>query len=211
MNVSFCGKVGCDSLADDYFTQFSKEKVTTTYLHRCDSSPTGIACISVDATGNNSIIIIPGANGTVTIDDVAEIDKVLQKDIKIVICQNEIPPSVTKEVLGMAKRSNTVSIFNPAPALPFDYLREIIELSTIVCPNETELSTLTGLPTESNEEVIIAAQHLLVIGGCQIVITTLGARGAVIVTNEGVISLDAPMVQAVDTVGAGDAFIGDHF
>ena len=112
---------------------------------------------------------------------------------------------VTKEIIRRAHEYGVKVLLNPAPAVKLE--KEILGMVDFITPNETELSILTGLPTETDEEVIVAAKELLSYG-TKTIIATLGSRGALIATNENIEIVSGYKVKAVDTVAAGDSFNG---
>jgi ribokinase len=127
------GKVGLDTLGEEYSAQLISEGVEISFLKRSRKA-TGVACINVEAsTGANTIIIVPGANQDISVEDVNEMRGVIEGS-RVLVCQNEIPRAATLRGLEIASRSESViSIFNPAPATTD--LKELISLSDIVCPN----------------------------------------------------------------------------
>lgn len=199
------GMVGTDSYGSDYLQQLTKEGVNVDAIKISTTRTSGTASIQVDSRGQNSIIIVQGAN----LDLLPAVVQTLESTIeqaKIVLCQNEIPVDSTREVLQLCAKHGTVSVLNPAPAAAA--MVDLIPLCDIFCPNEVELSSLSGLPAGTNEEIQLAAERLLSFG-CKIVLVTLGARGACLARNgECKFFTDVPQVHAVDTVGAGDSFIG---
>ena len=207
-HVSFLTKVGSDSFGDDYISQLLREHVNIDLILRSSES-TGIACINVEDSGSNTIIIIPGANSDLSVDDVRTIhtSNINIQRASVLLCQNEIPLLSTLTALNIAKHCGMLSIWNPAPAPTMIESQELISITDIVCPNELELAAMTGLPTNSDEEVQEASKILLGMG-CLAVIVTLGSRGACLITNREISFFNAPKVAAKDTVGAGDAFIG---
>lgn len=202
-----CGKVGNDTFGDDYRNQLIAEGVDTTFLQKSSSQSTGIACISVEDSGKNCITIIAGANDDLSTNDIDSSECHI-REAKVLLCQNEISQASTLHAIQLAKKHNTIAVFNPAPVSHVDLLLDIIKVADIVCPNEVELSTLASLPTTTDEEVEVAARRLLDMG-CKLVVVTLGERGAMLVSPERVVSVATTQVKAVDTVGAGDSFIGD--
>lgn len=210
LNVSICGKIGLDEFGEEYFNNFKSHKINTDKLKRTNEATTGVACISVDQGGTNTIVVVPAANSFITVTDILEATPTILSS-KVLLCQNEIPHAATLEAVKIAKQRQTLSIFNPAPALILSELADIISLADIVCPNETELALLTGLPTKTDAEVETAAKQLLQQGGCKIVLVTLGDRGAMIVGPQSTHTVPVPEAYkctAIDTVGAGDCFIG---
>ena len=204
IKVGMAGVVGQDSYGSEYLAQLGAEGVDTSAMRRSDVVNTGTASIQVDQHGQNSIIIVQGANLDFLSEHVVRLEEVI-KTSNVVVCQNEIPQETTLATLQLCKTHGTVSIFNPAPA-SIDVL-PLLPLCDIVCPNETELATLTGLPTNTDEEVQIAAGQLLDMG-CRVVLVTLGARGASLNRTGESRIFPADQVKAIDTVGAGDSFIG---
>ena len=206
-----CGSVGDDSLGDEYLRQFQSELVSIDFMTKSAGFSTGIASINVEtSTGANTIVVVAGANANVDIslDDIAHQAVVEHiKRARVLICQNEIPGASTLAALKIARSGSTLSIFNPAPASP--NLVELVGASDIVCPNETELSTLTCLPTKTDEEIVAAADFLLSFG-CNAVIVTLGERGAYLATKGKSVFIKTVPVAAVDSTGAGDSFIGTY-
>ena len=198
-------RIGTDSYGDDYMAQLKKEGVFADLIQRSKSLGTGTASISVDENGGNTIIIVPGANTEYSEEDVCSTECMIA-DAKVVLCQNEIPIRTTQKALELCKKHDTIGILNPAPASPD--LRDLIPLCDMIIPNEVELAALTGLPTDDNDQVRTAAAVLLAMG-CKVVVVTLGARGCAINTSQGDCHfITAPQAVAVDTVGAGDSFIG---
>lgn len=206
--VSLVSKIGHDSEGDAYLMQLKMEGVDINAIERSSRS-TGIACITVDNLGSNTIVIIPGANLDINLSDI-DVHKGLILNSKVLLCQNEIPTVCTYQALQIAQDCHTISILNPAPVS--SDIQEILPLlskADILCPNEVELSMLTSLPTETNEQIEIAVQKCLLYG-TKVVIVTLGSRGAYYCRagQKGVFFPVISKVNAIDTVGAGDSFIG---
>lgn len=205
VSTYFCGRIGEDKFGDATLVQLGEYGVNTNALKKCPTQ-TGIACISVDGEGANTIVIIPGANGMVSYDDIQAISEDIST-AKVIVCQNEIPYSASLEAMKAARACGTMSIYNPAPATPWREIEELIEQADLLCPNESELRILTGLPVDTEEEIVVAAQALIDIGS-KVVVVTLGKRGALIKTATDHKLISAETVVAKDTVGAGDSFIG---
>jgi ribokinase len=214
LHVAMCGMVGSDSYGKQYEEALMQEQVDTRHLLRpMDSSltlSTGIAAINVASIdGKNHITIIPGANSMYTPAHVDQLSEII-RSCQVMICQNELNIETTKRALEIASKHDIISILNPAPvdeqSLP--QLKSIIGLCDIVCPNEVELSLLTGLPTSTDDQVKIAAE-ILISCGCRSVVVTLGDRGAYVLCKDHAGEFFvAEKVSVVDTVGAGDSFIG---
>lgn len=204
-----CAMIGCvgdDTFGALYVDQLNKEGVKFRGK-TCNGTSTGIAHITISDDGRNSITIIPGANSELTEVDVNQAKDIISKS-KVLLCQNEIPKNATIEALSIAHNHHILSLFNPAPAEPLADIVDILKLADIIVPNEVELSTLTGLPTLTEADVEIAARQLMEVAQCKAIITTLGDKGCCLLYDELCVFINADTVNAVDTVGAGDSFIG---
>ena len=204
-NVSMVSKLGRDTFGDDTLKNFKAHNINTEHVHFTDEAFSGVAPIAVDPSGQNSIVIVTGANDLLTEAEIEEARPVIASS-GAVVCQLEIPLEISLKALAVAREEGVLTIFNPAPAreaLP----SELYELSDIFCPNESETEMLTGLPVDSNEQAEAAARVLLE-RGVKTVILTLGERGALIVDQDGARHIATTTVTAIDTTGAGDAFVG---
>jgi ribokinase len=205
--VSMVAKVGDDAFGRDYLDNFARHGVDTAHVRVSGEASTGVAPIWVDeATGNNAIIIVPGTNALLTPADVeAAKDAVVSADV--VVSQWEIPLDCVVAAFRLARDAGVTTVFNPAPA-QLDLPRELLQLTDLLCPNESETELLTGMPTGTRDEAERAARALLRRGARQVV-CTLGERGSLAVTAEGEVAhVATERVEAVDTTGAGDAFVG---
>ena len=202
--VAMVNTLGSDAHGDAYLEQFAREGIDTSYVRRTEGS-SGVAPIWVDARGTNRIIIVPGANMQVQPDVAAEAVRSLRPHV--VIGQFEIPQSTTTAGFEAGREIGATTILNPAPAAPVD--PALLAVTDWLVPNETEFALVTGqaLPSGAEEEAeVIAATAARL--GCSIVVT-LGERGAAVAPVGGASTLvEAPTVKAVDTTGAGDAFVG---
>lgn len=179
----------------------------TDYVGRTGEASTGAATIIVDGDGNNAIAVVMAANNLISLADV-EAARPAIAAAKLLVCQLEIPREITLAAMRIAREEGTMNFLNTAPA-PRDGLdEEFIKLADIICPNEPETEALTGMPVETLAQAKAAA-HNLMERGAKNVILTLGERGAMLVNAEedGVVA-PADKVTAVDTVGAGDSFVG---
>jgi ribokinase len=204
-DVAMITKLGEDTFGKDTMRNFNALGIDTRGITFTDQAFSGVAPIAVDPEGNNSIIIVSGANDLLTVEDLEAVRDVI-KDSKILVCQLEILPEVTLSSLRIAKQERVTTIFNPAPAQS-DLPEEMYQLSDIFCPNETETEILTGMPVETDEQAEAAARELIA-RGAKTVILTLGERGCLLVTSDGCELVPATPVTPVDTTGAGDAFVG---
>lgn len=202
--VTLVTRVGRDVFGQRMLQNFETQGIETRYVFVDDTRASGVADIWVDDQGQNVIIISPGANGALTPDDARRAADAIQS-AAVVVCQLEVPIETVVETFGIARAAGVPTILNTAPAAAIP--DELIRLSDIVSPNETEIELLTGLPVTTLEDTATAARRLLA-RGARTVVVTLGRRGALLVQEETVRHVAATPVQAVDTTGAGDCFIG---
>ena len=166
---------------------------------------TGTATILVNAGGDNFILIVKGANGDLTPADVEAAGEDLAA-CDLILLQLEVPLETVYAALAFGKRHGVKTALNPAPAVR-NLDMGTVRLASFLTPNETELAILTGMPVGSEDEIAAAAKSLLA-QGLETVIVTLGARGSLLATAEGLKRIAPAKVQAIDSTGAGDAFIG---
>jgi ribokinase len=202
--VTMVNKVGRDVFGEGTLGNYREQGIDTTHVMFDESRFSGVAPIFVDDNAQNFIVIVPGANlGLLPADVQKAAEVILAADI--LICQLEILTETTLEAFRIAKSGNVRTILNPAPAASIP--DELLQLSDICAPNETETELLTGQPVGTMAEAEAAARKLLP-RGTRTVILTLGERGALLVDEDTVESIPAVKVDAVDPTGAGDAFIG---
>ena len=202
-DVEMVGMLGKDGNGDVFRKIMKEDGIKADNVFSCDK-PTAVAQVQINADGQNRICVIPSANFEFGFDELDKVDSVI-KNTELVILQLELRLDVTKEIIRRAHGYGVKVLLNPAPAVKLE--KEILGMVDFITPNETELSILTGLPTETDEEVIVAAKELLSFG-TKTIIATLGSRGALIATNENIEIVSGYKVKAVDTVAAGDSFNG---
>ena len=200
-SVAMVGRVGDDSFGPLLLRNLDDNHVDTAYV-KTESSATGTAIIVVDANGQNSIVLSPGANGKVS---PADVEAVPFQDADMSLLQLEIPLETVVRAAGLAHQNGLRVILNPAPArrLPDALLADV----EVLVPNEGELALLSGQPVTDIASAETAARTLLA-KGVKTVIVTLGGNGALLVTHENVQHIPTFDVDVVDTTAAGDAFIG---
>ncbi|WP_341779155.1 ribokinase [Levilactobacillus sp. HBUAS70063] len=202
--VSFISMVGDDSFGEQQLANFKAANIDVTGVGVGHKS-SGAAPIFVDPTADNRILIIKGANNELT-PAVLDTHLDLIQNTKLIVLQQEVPLATNYHAIDLANQYGVPVLLNPAPAnseLDLEHVRQVDFFS----PNETELATLTGLPTESMDEISRAAQRLVDMG-VKNVLVTIGSRGVLWVSATTSQLIDAVKVEAVDTTGAGDAFIG---
>lgn len=183
--TAFIGAVGDDDAGRRLLGVMSADAIDATRVHDAGAVPTGRALIGVAADGENSIIVVPGANATVEVSSIPT--------ASVVLAQLEVPIEAVIAAFQRARECGATTILNPAPAqhLP----AELLALCQIVVPNEHELALLGGVPA-------------LLAAGVTTVIVTLGQRGAQLHTANGVRQIEPVSVHTIDTTGAGDTFCG---
>lgn len=199
VNVAMVGRVGSDSFGPFLVNNLKANQVDTGRV-LADGSATGTAIIVVDANGQNSIVLSPGANGKVTPSDVDS-----APDAKVLLLQFEIPMDVVLHAAKRYKAKGATVILNPAPAREIS--SDLLANVDILIPNENELSLLTGMTVSDAASAEKAAKEVLK-QGVKTVIVTLGSKGALLVSGTQVAQVDTYKVEVVDTTAAGDSFIG---
>ncbi|ACL03318.1 ribokinase [Desulfatibacillum aliphaticivorans] len=203
--VAMVGKLGRDVFGENTLANFKKLGVNVSHVHFTEEAFSGVAPIAVDDNGANSIIIVTGASDLLSAEEIRAAENAIAKS-KVLVCQLEIPMEQNLEALRIARKNNVPTIFNPAPARP-GLPDELYQLSDIFCPNESETEILTGMPVETMEQAEQAAKALLE-RGPKTVILTLGERGCLLVDANGARHIPTRKVEAIDTTGAGDCFVG---
>jgi len=197
--VAMVGRVGSDSFGPFLTHNLNSNQVNTEHVSISDSA-TGTAIIVVDSNGQNRIVLSPGANGKVAMEDADA-----APGARVLLLQFEIPMETVLHAAKRYKSQGATVILNPAPArsIPGGLLTHV----DILIPNESELSLLTGMPVTDTASAEAAAREILK-RGVETVIVTLGSKGALIVNGSQTQQVDTFKVDVVDTTAAGDAFIG---
>ena len=202
--VDMVGAVGGDMFGAETIRNFNSKGVRTSGVRVIPDVPTGAALILVEAGGENRIIVAKGANDRLTPADVdAAASQLAAADV--VLLQFEVPLETVYHTIRLAKAHEVRCIVNPAPALPAD-LAELARADYLVV-NETEAEVLSGRKVRSEGDLQACVDTLLD-HGMRRVILTLGARGALLASRSARAHVPPFQVNAVDTTGAGDAFIG---
>jgi ribokinase len=203
-DVLMVAKVGNDLFGEATIKNFSSFGIDTTHVRIVDGVPTGVAPIFVEPNGENRIIVVKGANERLTTADVDAAAPELCR-VDTIILQFEIPLDTVYYTIRFARAHKIRCIVNPAPALPAD-LAALMGADYFI-PNETEAELITGQPADTLEAAAACAAALLEKGFRRVVVT-LGARGSLVADSAGHTHVLPFAVTAVDTTGAGDAFIG---
>lgn len=204
-SVMMLSKVGDDVFADNTIRNFQKFGIDTEFVEKVAGVSSGVAPIFVDKSSQNRILIIKGANSYLQPADIDRAE-VRLKNCKLFILQLEIPLETVYYAIDFANKHNIPVLLNPAPAS-----RELDITYACKCdffmPNETELEILTGMPVETMEQIQVAANSLFA-KGLKNLVVTLGEKGSVWFHDQHITHIAPYKVNAVDTSGAGDAFIG---
>jgi ribokinase len=197
--VTFVGRVGDDALGAEVLANLTEHGVDTGHVLVTAGTSTGVAPIWVDERGVNRILVVPGANGRLTPDDVTAAVATVAA-AAVVVAQLETPQGATKAAFEWARAVGAVTVLNPAPAVPL--ARGLLALVDWLIPNESEFAAIFGGPVTPDAVHAAAATC----GGR--VVVTAGERGALVLDDDILTEVPAPEATAVDTTGAGDAFVG---
>lgn len=202
--VSMIGCVGDDEFGQALVGNLQNEGVDISHISISSSDATGIAMITLDEKGQNSIVVASGANMALTPEDVRKAWEVIE-DIDLVVMPLEVSLPCIEETVRLASKDLVKVVLNPAPAQILS--DEILQNVDVLVPNESETSLLTGMDLTTTEEADQAAAKLLEKGPGTIVLT-LGSRGSLLVTPNKASQIFEPyQVEVVDTTAAGDAFV----
>ena len=203
-DVAFIAKVGRDMFGESALRGYAADGIDTDTIERDGSAPSGVALITVDAHGENCIVVAPGANNTLT---TADIDR--HRDLicgaEYLLMQLEIPMEVVEYAAEMAEAHGVKVILNPAPAAPLS--QRLMRKLYLITPNLGESQLITGINIDHPAETERVAEVLLEMGA-KAAIITLGSGGALIRTHTECDLINAERVVAIDTTAAGDVFSG---
>jgi ribokinase len=201
--VAMIGCVGNDAHGQALREALTQDGIDTAALRTASAEPTGTALILVEDSGQNRIVIVPGANAQVEIDEAALRQQLQGADF--LVTQFETPMDQVARAISVAHGAGCKVLLNPSPVQP---IAEPLwpRIDTLVV-NEIEAHALCGQAADSPQQAALAGQALRAKGIARVVVT-LGARGAVAIDAEGARHHPAPKVQAVDTTAAGDTFLG---
>ena len=202
--VVMVARVGNDLFGEATINNFKSFGIDTTHVKIVPGVPTGVAPIFVDPSGQNRIIVVKGANDQLLPADVDAAASQL-RGVDTIILQFEIPLETIYHTVRFARANSIRCIVNPAPALPADLAQ--LAAADYFIPNETEAELIGGHPVRTLEEAVTCAKALLRKGFRKVVLT-LGARGSLLADEKGTVHVPPYAVTALDSTGAGDAFIG---
>lgn len=202
--VAFIARIGDDMFGKQAYNGFKEDKLNVEFVKTDESEPSGVALIFVDEQGENSIAVASGANAMLTVQHINEAEKLI-KAADILLMQLETPLETVRRAAEIAFGAGVNVILNPAPATPLD--DSLLSNVTIITPNESEAELLTGIPV-SDVNSARKASLALIERGLEVVIITMGSKGALINTSEGSQLIAGFRVNAVDATAAGDVFNG---
>lgn len=204
-DVLMMTKVGDDIFGPNTIANLASFGIDTSLCSIVPNMSSGVAPIFVDPKSQNSILIIKGANKELKPEDIDAAEEKL-KQCELIILQLEISLDTVYHAIEFGRKHGIEVLLNPAPADPNLSLEKISSCAFFM-PNESELATLTNMPVDTDEQVVEAANKLIA-AGIKNVIVTMGSRGSMLVTKDGHNKVNPIKVNAIDTSGAGDAFIG---
>lgn len=202
--TTLVGRLGTDAFGAELKAFLGEQGVDLGYVQDTAEAHTGTAIITV-AAADNTIVVVPGANALVGVDDVGVVP-LLKGDVAV--SQFEIPLPTIAAFFARARAAEAITLLNPAPAQPMP--ADLLALVDVLVLNETELALLAGteLDGETSAARIIAAARQIQARADQIICVTLGKRGVLALAGREAIVVPGRAVDAVDTTGAGDCFVG---
>ncbi|WP_426427857.1 ribokinase [Staphylococcus equorum] len=202
--TTFISKIGTEGDADFMLEDFEQAHMNTDYIMTTDTAQTGQAFITIDANGQNTILVYGGANMELNDKDVNKAaDAIAEADY--IIAQLEVPVPAIISAFKIARENNVTTILNPAPASELS--KDLLTLTDIIVPNETEAELLSGIAVTDRASMHQNAEYFLSLG-MKVVIITLGEQGTYYATANSAGLIPSFKVKAIDTTAAGDTFIG---
>lgn len=202
--VAMVGRLGEDAFSERLRAGLIKEGIQTEYLRSSPETQAGVAIVAVDRRGGNSILVVPGANGLVSEEDIEAAREVIQSS-DILLTQLEVPLPAIERAIDIARRAGVRCVLDPAPAP--GVLPEALYQVDLLCPNESEAATLLGRELETAEAIEHAASALAERGPRSVAITC-GERGVCLWADRRIRWIPALETDVQDTTAAGDAFAG---
>ena len=202
-NVYFIAKTGNDLFGKRSIEQYEDEGIHVENIYSDPTLPSGVALIMVDVNGENSIAVASGANGSLSPEDIRKAQPVIEKG-DILLMQLEIPIETEEYAAQIASEQGIKVILNPAPARALS--NKLLQNLYMIIPNETEAEILSGIKVTDWESARKAAD-IISAKGVDIVVITMGSKGALIKENNEYHEVSVPKVKAVDTTAAGDSYV----
>jgi len=210
--VVFVTAVGDDTLGKEALKLYEREGIDVSHVRIVEGVASGVALIYVSDDGENMIGVAPGANQQLTPGDIDQLPTSVFRKDDVLLVSLEIPVPTAIRALRRGYDAEMFTILNPAPApaLPEPELRELFSAAIVITPNRVEALALAGMTGDpgADPDWPACGFRLKEMGGCAAVVITLGSRGCQVIDAKPWSVIPAPRVEAVDTVGAGDAFNG---
>lgn len=204
-HTSMIGRAGNDAFGSTLLQSLRTAGVDTSLVQTSDKAPTGLALITVENSGQNTIVVEAGANGTLSSDDIRQFAPQIST-ATLLLLQMEVPLSAVQAAITIARKHNVPVILNPAPVPASATLPEELWKTDWFCPNETEAAALAGIEVNSAATARAAAMKLA--HQCSgSVLVTLGSRGVLLATTRDCLHAAPFQIQPVDATAAGDAFV----
>lgn len=203
VRTTVIGCLGDDDGGRAYGRALVDEGVRTDHVRSVPDAPTGTALITVSETGDNSIVVVPGANARLGADDVSAASHHVER-ATVVLAQLEVPVAATVRAFELARAVGAITVLNPAPAS--EELAGVLTYTDVLVPNEVEFAQLTGV-AGSDDASLISGSAAFFTAGIRWVVVTLGEDGVALIGPDSISRLPAASVVAVDTTAAGDSFL----
>lgn len=202
--ITFICKVGADIFGSNAISHYIKEGINVDQIVQTEKAPTGVALITVNAEGENEIVVAQGANALLSVNDVENAQRVLS-NADYVLTQLETPVATVEYLAYYATANQKKLVLNPAPAaaIPSSVYKGLF----LITPNETEAEILTGIEV-ADETTAQQAVEFLKAKGVLNVIITMGSKGAYVSSDDFQGMVETVKVKAIDTTAAGDVFNG---
>lgn len=197
--VKMIGRVGTDAFGQDLVSVITADQVDHSYVLRDEQTATGVAFVTVDDDGQNTIVVASGANAHLSAEDINAAEGAFV-GASLLLIQLEVPLSAVERAIDLARQNGAQIVLNPAPAQLLE--SDLLEQVDFLIPNQTELALLAG------QESTSASIDVLRSMGVKRLVVTLGESGVLVIDNDGREHIPAHRVPVVDTTAAGDAFAG---
>jgi ribokinase len=204
ISVTFICKTGNDIFGHQVHQLLEEEGIDSSYVFSDINTPSGVALITIDAKGENCIVVASGANANLTSADLKKAEDAINSS-DLVLMQLEIPIETVEYVARIASVKSKKVILNPAPVCPLS--KELLSNLYLITPNKTEAEMLSGIKIDDFATAKEAAIEICR-SGVKNVVITLGSKGALVYSEEECSLIEAFKVEAVDTTAAGDVFNG---
>jgi len=202
--VTLAGRVGKDVFGEIILKSLNQENIDIKYITKDPDASTGMGLVILDHFGRNRVFATMSANMRCQKEDFKVIESIIAR-FDVVLLQLEISLEVIMDILNMAKENNVLTILDPAPVCPVS--PNLFRKVDILVPNQVEAEFFSGQKVKNIQTANLAAQKLIKLGP-SVVIIKLGSRGAFLLTHQRKIYVKGEKVNVIDTLGAGDAFVG---